>query len=304
MSSENLAALERRRDSIASVVPFLDAVRSIAEIGYRRADRALEPLERFKEKLDSSLNAVAATMVDRGSWHALSALAAHRPLGLLVVGTQRGLCGPFNQRLIAEALRLAETRRTEGRTVQLLVLGARCQRLMEARDVEMLYTRATGSLAEPDYETIEEITLDLIGLLQNADVGEIVAVHNVPFQRFQYRPQATSLFPMHLPEPSVPRSVPVEAPALDPDALFTHIATEQMLIDLYEIALKSAASEQLARVNAMRLASENAGRMVDRLSQEITRARNERITASLLEVVSGFNSIQDQEAASAGSAGE
>jgi F-type H+-transporting ATPase subunit gamma len=292
--SENLEFLERRITSISSVVPFLNAVRSIAEIGYRRANRALEPLERFKERLDSMLEPVASTMTVRGSWHALSELAEKRPLGLLVLGTQRGLCGPFNQRLITEAQIRAKEVRSEGRAVRLLVLGARCQRLMEARGTETIYSRAIGSLAEPDYETIEEITLDLIGLLQNAVIGEIVVVHNVAFQRFQYRPEATRLFPLELPELRASRSRLGEPPAYDPDALFTHVSTEQLLVSLYEMALKSAAAEQLARINAMRLASENAQRMVERLTQDMARARSERVTKSLLEVVSGFQLIEDQ----------
>jgi F-type H+-transporting ATPase subunit gamma len=67
-----------------------------------------------------------------------------------------------------------------------------------------------------------------------------------------------------------------------------HLISEYVLTELYSSAIESAVSEQLARVAAMRLASENARKLLDELTMQYNLARQRSITQSLLEIVTGY----------------
>jgi len=88
-------------------------------------------------------------------------------------------------------------------------------------------------------------------------------------------------------------------PTGDAAALLTHLLTERVLVGLYQAVIDSAVSEQLARMYTMRLAAENARRLVDRLTLEYNMARRNAITAALLEVAAGYAATPG-EAADAG----
>ena len=91
-------------------------------------------------------------------------------------------------------------------------------------------------------------------------------------------------------------------PAGDAAALLTHLLTERVLVGLYQAVIESAASEQLARMYTMRLAAENARRLVDRLTLEYNLARRNAITAAVLEVAAGYEATAGEAVSDAGPA--
>jgi len=285
---DNLAALAAHRLAIQRLVPVLDAVRAVAEIAWRRAERGFRPLARYGERLEAAFD-FALSALEPAERLAFLAAGAHTPVALLVVSAERGLCGAFNERLVAHALRHAATLSARGRAVHFLSLGSRGRRLLEAAGRPPLYAHPLASLATPTYVDVEGVALDLIDQFERRVFGQLIVVHNAPLRRFQYGVEVRELLPPK-PRTGDRRAAARLAvkPADDLPGLLTHLLTEHLLIGLYEAVIRSAMSEQLARVEAMRLATDNAGRLVDRLSLEYTRARNAAATQALLEIVAGY----------------
>jgi F-type H+-transporting ATPase subunit gamma len=157
----------------------------------------------------------------------------------------------------------------------------------------VLYRHSLPSLSIPAYVDVQEIALDLLGFVENGVFGRLIVVHNAPVQRFQYAPTTRILIPPDVGDSAAARQRVVLKPATDAPMLVTHLLTEYLLVGLYQAVLESAMSEQLARIYTMRLAAENARKLLDRLTLAYNLARRNAITASLLEIVSAYEMMAD-----------
>jgi len=297
---ESLQELGAHRQTIGRLVPLLDAMRSIAEIAWHRAEQASRPLARYAQSLQGVLEEVAASLESRERTTLLGTPARESVTGLLCIGSERGLCGAFNDRVVAEALSQGRSLAASGRRIAYLSLGGRGRRLLEAASGPVLYARSLPSLSVPAYVDIEGIALDLVKLTERGVVSRLLVVHNAPVRRFQYGPTIRPLLPPDLPAaPRATHRVRIK-PAGDAAALLTHLLTERVLVGLYQAVIESAVSEQLARMYTMRLAAENARRLVDRLTLEYNMARRNAITSALLEVAAGYEATAGDGAPDAG----
>ncbi len=298
---ESLEVLDAHRRGVSRLVPILDAVRSIAELAWRNAERGFEPLDAYATRLRTSFAGVVATL----SREERAALVPRDrlPVGLLVVGAERGLCGAFNERLVDHALAQRRALGAQGATVRMLCLGRRTRRLLEAAHVPLLYTRALASLAVPAYVDVQAVALDLLALTERKAFGRLLVVHNAPRRRFEYAPATHPLLPPELPPAGDGPPPAVVVPAGDRPLLLTHLMTEQVLVGLYRSVMESVISEQLARIYTMRLAADHARHLVDHLTLQCNLARRNAITNSLLEIVAGYDATMRAGLPGAGPAG-
>lgn len=289
---DDIAAIAAHRHTIERLIPLLNAIRSVAEIAWRRAEQGLYPLTRYSEQTQTVLETVVASLAaDRRT--SITAGWSDARTALLLVTSERGLCGPFNDRVISGGLKLARELTEQGKVVNFICLGSRGQRLLEARGNTSIYSRTLPSFSVPTYVDIEEVALDMLDLLEQQVFGRLVVVHNTPVQRFQYGLITNVLLPPDIAIPKGhPSSVTVK-PVADAPALLTHLLTEHLLLGLYRAVLESAISEQLARIYTMRLAVEHAEKLLETLTLDYNLARRHDETTSLLEIVTGYEATLD-----------
>lgn len=293
--NESLEEVAARRDAVGGLVPFLDAIRSIAEIAWRRAEQRAEPLRAYRDQLDAILDRTLRS-VDEAERSRLLSWPGRRSatpiIGLLFITAERGLCGSFVERLIAFGLDQARAREARGETVRLLCLGSRGERRLAAAGQELIYTGSLPSLAAPTYVGIERTALDLLDLAEQGAFTRLVVVRNAPVRRFQFEPSVHTLLPLDLSVPPRHDGRASVKPASDAPALLSQVLTEHFLLDLYQSILESALSEQLARVFAMRLATDNARHLVADLTDAYNLAARYAETNELLETISGYETTR------------
>ena len=289
---DDIAAIAAHRHTIEHLIPLLNAIRSVAEIAWRRAEQTLPPLTRYSEQMQTVLETVVTSM-EADTRSAITAGWSDEKTALLLVTSQRGLCGPFNDRVVAGGLKLARELTAQGKRVNFICLGSRGRRLIEARGKNSLYSRPLPSFSVPIYVDIEEVALDMLDLLEQQVFGRLIVIHNTPVRRFQYELTTNTLLPPDIAMPQHhPRRVSVK-PVADVPALVTHLLTEHMLIGLYRAVIESVISEQLARIYTMRLAVEHAEKLLETLTLEYSLARRHAETTSLLEIVTGYEATLD-----------
>ena len=281
---ESLEALAAHRLTLERLIPLLDAIRSVAEIGWRRAERSAAPLGRYRDRVRATLEVVVASLDARARDAILG--RGQGPLGVLFVTSERGLCGAFNNRLVAQGLAELPRFAWHAAPVRILCLGSRGRRILEAAGRDLLYTRPLPSLSLPSYGEIETIALELLDLVERGAFKQLWVVHNAPVRRFQYAIATRRLLPLDM-EVGPRRRARVKPPG-DTPRILTHFLTEDLLVGLYQAVLESATSEQLARIHAMRLATDNVRRLVGQLTSEYNAARRNAITGALMEIVAGY----------------
>ncbi len=285
-------AIRSHQHAIQQVVPLLEAMRSIAEIDFRRAETRLPPLRRYAESIDGQLGALNQS---RDGAYGLDGVAGET--ALVVVSSERGLCGAFNAHLIGRVREELRRLRAAGDEVVLVCLGRQGRSLLLAAGEELAYESPMPTFALPAYLDVERVAIEVLDLMEERACGRLVVMYNRPAHQFQYEVTQRQLFPVEpgeLPEDKAIRPVDVK-PDSDADNLFEHLVTERVLIDLYEAVIESAISEELARVAAMRLATDNARKLLEELTLDANRARQISETNALLEIISGFDAASVQE---------
>ena len=294
---DSLEQIKRRRDLIRHLGPFLRAVRSMAEIAYRRAQSSVPPLDAYSDQVHESL----ALVQSEGSVAPLppTSKSDSKTVGIVIVTSERGFCGRFPDSAVEHGLDEARRVAADGGEARLICLGSRGRRILETHGHETAYYKPLSSLGATSYAEVETIAIDLLEMYESGQLDQLVICANEATGRFSFAPKRRTLWPpepVAEAEPSQSTAVSI-VPEYDSTRLLTHLLTESLLLGLYRVILHSSLAEQLARISAMDSAARNAENLVDDLSLEyLVRSRQEETTA-LMEIVAGYEVSTTQKVA-------
>ena len=281
----SLKALRKRIATVRSTQQITKAMKMVAAAKLRRAQEAAERARPYAAKLAEMFTAVAAGVEPQA--HPLLARRPEQRIDLLVLTSDRGLCGGYN----ANLLRFAEGVMRERAAAETAVVvvgrkGVEYYRRRSARvvaDRQGILTTAPAAMAA---ELAQEVTRRFVA-------EETDAVHLV-YTRFR---SALSQDPTTV--PLLPVAAPAtDAPAVDyifePErpALLARLLPRYVEALITQALLEAIASEHGARMTAMDNATRNAGEMIDSLTLSMNRARQATITKELMEIVSGAEALK------------
>lgn len=276
-----LKAIRRRVSSVRNIQQITKAMKMVSAARLRRAQEVAFAARPYAEKLEAVLQNLAA----QSQTLAPPFLAAReeKNIDLLLVTSDRGLCGGFNSALnrAAEAF----IRQHPGQKVTLSIVGRRGYDHFKRQPV-----------------TIAEQHINLFGRLTPTLAHEIGRRAG---ERF-LNGQADSMYVLYarfrsalVQTPTIDRVLPIVAKERDathtplaylyepaPQELLASLLTRYIDMLIYRAMLESVASEHGARMTAMDNATNNAVEMIDRLTLDMNRARQAGITRELLEIVS------------------
>jgi F-type H+-transporting ATPase subunit gamma len=283
----SLKALRKRISTVRSTQQITKAMKMVAAAKLRRAQEAAERARPYADKLVEMFGAVVADLEE--NVHPLLARRDEQRIELVVVTSDRGLCGGYNSNLIRKAE--AFVREHPGKQIVFTVVG---KKALES------YRRRGGKLVGEVIDLMSRPAIDSAraiaqGITERFANGETDAVYLV-YSRFQSAisqiPTVRPLLPVALPE-STAKSQPVEyiyepkRPELLAALLPRYIETLLM-----QALLEAVASEHGARMTAMENATTNASEMIGRLTLSMNRARQAAITTELMEIVSGAEALK------------
>ena len=288
----SLKDLKIRIASVKSTRKITKAMQMVAAAKLRRAQEAAEAARPYAERMETVLGNLAAGASASASAPRLLAGTGKSEVHLLVVATsERGLCGGFNSSIVrlarAHAIRLL----AEGKTVRILTVGKKGREQLR-RDMgsSLLAHVDLSAVKKLGYADASAIAQDL---LHRYAAGEF-DVCTIFYNRFQsvisQIPTARQLIP------AVFEAREGAAAALyeyepDEEAILTELLPRGIATQIFTALLENAASEQGARMSAMDNATRNAGDMIDRLTIQYNRSRQQAITSELIEIISGAEAL-------------
>jgi F-type H+-transporting ATPase subunit gamma len=221
-------------------------------------------------------------------------------VAILVLTGDRGLAGAFNANVIRRSFALERTLRGEGKQVRWLVSGKKGRSTLTFRRYE-LSGGWTGFTDKPAYADAQAIAHRLAELYEAAEVDRVVLVYNEFVSALVQRVVERDVLPISedLLETSdeerredALRGDFIFEP--EPELILERLLPAYLETELFRALLESAASEQGARMTAMRNASKNAGELIDNLTLAMNRARQAEITQEILEVVAGADALSQE----------
>jgi F-type H+-transporting ATPase subunit gamma len=225
--------------------------------------------------------------------------------GVLVVSSDRGLCGAYNSGAFRKAEELFSRLRQDGKTPVLYTVGRKAQGYFTFRNWDIRESW-TGFSERPSYEDALEVAKALVSAFMagegddDGDVDEHEGVDELHIVFTEFKSMMSQSVGAHRIAPMVVEYVeddnqPKTLYSFEPDAttLFDAMLPRYVATRIYTALLESAASELASRQRAMKSASDNADDLIKSLTLEANRERQAQITQEISEIVGGANALAD-----------
>ncbi len=288
--------LKRRIRSIRNTRKITKAMELVASARLRRAQARIEAMRPYADRM---MELMVGTARASTSLQGLTLLQRRdvQSAAIVALTGDRGLAGAFNAQVLRHAFALERQLRAEGVTVRWLVAGKKGRSSLTFRgyDLEASWTGFSDQPAYADAQTIAHRAADLY---ENGEVDRVVLVYNQFVSALVQRVVEQDVLP--IPERLLERREEEREQAAllgdfiyepEPEEILQRLLPVYVETELYRALLESAASEQGARMTAMRNASGNAGDLISSLTLDMNRARQAEITQEILEVVAGADAL-------------
>lgn len=295
--------LQRKIKSADELQSIVKTMKALAAVSIRQYEQAVIALAEHDRALAMGIQILMSNNPD--------ALAAQRPsrpqrLGIVVFGTDQGMCGRFNQQLVDFMLirlkklsKVHSPRRPSTSPPALLAVGTRiADGLVAAHQPVKECLSVPGSI-EGITPLVQQIVLQLEDWRQRGQVDHIWVFHNHPVDGTSSAPALLQLFPLSYlylqtlqrrPWPSRCRPQITMASA----KLFSALFQQHFFIGLYRACAESLAGENASRLAAMQMAEKNIEERLFDLNAVFQQQRQEAITEELLDIVSGFEALSEE----------
>jgi F-type H+-transporting ATPase subunit gamma len=282
-----LKAIRRRVASVRNIQQITKAMKMVSAARLRRAQEAALAARPYAEKLEAVLQNLASQGATLS--HPLLETREEKNVDLILITSDRGLCGGFNSNLIRTAE--AFTRERSGQKVTISLVGRRGFDYFKRRSVTMgeqhinLFGKFTPPLAH-------EIGARMSQRFLNEETDGVYVLYARFRSAISQIPTIDKILPVSSKE-GASTQAPLEylyEPA--PEELLASLLTRYADMLIYRAMLESVASEHGARMTAMESATSNAVEMIGRLTLDMNRARQSSITRELLEIVSTSEALK------------
>jgi F-type H+-transporting ATPase subunit gamma len=295
--------LRRRIRSTRSTKKITKAMELVATSRIGKAQERVAASQPYARAITGVLTALASNAnIDNPL---LTPRATVRRSGVLLITSDRGLCGAYNVNAIRTAEQLIARLREEGKRPVLYVIGRKGIGYYRFRGREIANSWS-GFSEQPSFEDARKVGDTVIAaFLAGADdtdehagadgvlgVDELHLVHTHFRSLLSQIPQARLLAPMEVEErEAAPGLLPQYEFEPGPDELLDALLPKYINTRIYAALLDSAASESASRRRAMKSATDNAEEMIKTLTREMNSARQSAITQEISEIVGGANAL-------------
>src|SRR5437016_362937 len=289
--------IKRRIRSVGNTRKITRAMELVAAAKLKKAQSRIEEMRPYADRM---LELMAGTARASTSVRGLPLLQQHERddrVAIVPLTGDRGLAGAFNSQILRRALALERELRGEGKEVRWIGVGRRGVGSLRFRRFELV-GEFTGFTDEPRYADAQAIGHRVAELYTEDEVDRVLLVYNHFESALVQQVTVQDLLPLSeglLETDEEERQEDAQRGDFifepEPEQILERLLPVYLETELYRALLESAASEQGARMTAMRNASSNAGDLIASLTLAMNRARPAEITQELLQVVAGADAL-------------
>jgi len=283
----NLKDIQRRIASVKKTQQITRAMRMVAGAKLRRAQDTSTAAKPYAEKMRETLLEVGRVQKD-AEHPLLKEREQVRVVEYIVVTSDRGLCGAYNNNALKLAEQTIAAREAEGCKVLITVAGKKARDFFRTRRLKQLgeFYPQEGWVT---YGQAAEIAGRAAERFAAGEVDEAYLVYNEFVSAMTQTPRVDRLLPFAAEDDGSE----VLAFEIEPDAnaLLATLVPKAVEVEVYKALLENQTGEHAARMAAMESATRNTEELVDSLTLQFNRARQAAITKELVEIVSGAEAL-------------
>ncbi|BDI61595.1 F0F1 ATP synthase subunit gamma [Qipengyuania nanhaisediminis] len=287
----SLKELKGRINSVKSTQKITKAKQMVAAAKLRRAQAAAEAGRPYAERLSAVMASLAGKVSGDSAPRLLAGTGSDQRHLLVVVNTDKGLCGGLNSNIVKAAKLKARELIAEGKDVTFYLVGKKGRAPLK-RDFADAIGKGfdTAGVKTPGFEEADAISAELIAMFED---GKFDVAHLI-YPTFQsalvQNPTVNQLIPVPSPEVSEDSDAVVEYEPGEEEIL-EELLPRYVKTQLFGALLEREASEQGASMTAMDNATRNAGDLINKLTIQYNRSRQAAITTELIEIIAGAEAL-------------
>lgn len=285
-----LRDIKRRIKAVNSTSKITKAMKMVAASKFRKAQQRMFELRPYADRMSAVLSSLAGGV--ESEIHPLLAVRPRKKADIIVLTSDRGLCGAFNSNILRAASKHISNMKKEGFEVNVSAIGRKAVDYFKRRNVP-LKKSWTGISGRISYANAQEIAADIIERYTNEATDEIILAYNEFKSVAAQKVVVTRLLPLASIEATA-ETLPVFNFIYEPskEDIFNNLLPKNVEIQIFRALLESQASEEAARMSAMENATKAANDMINSLTLQFNKARQASITRELMDIVGGVEALK------------
>ena len=288
-------ALDRRRKSVRNIRKITRTMELIATARFKKAmDRSVAARD-YTKHLAKILENIASVGADVA--HPLLEIRPTKRTATLVLTGNRGLCGGYNSNIVRQSLALLGQWKSERVPAHVSVSGKRGISALRFRGVDIA-ERYTQFEDKPEFSAVAPIGQAYLAAYSAGEIDRLDVVYTKFHSIAKQEAVTETLLPLAPPQATTSAAATTKLASDEYDfypsagTILEEILPASFLSRLFKCFLDAAVSEQVARMVAMKAATENAGGLIKSLSRQYNRARQSQITGEIMEILGGVEALK------------
>ncbi len=293
----NLKEVRIRIASVKSTQQITSAMKMVAASKLRRAQNAILKMRPYAAKLKEILQNISASL-DAGDENVYSQKRNPEKVLLIILTSNRGLCGAFNANIMRTAVQRIQndySLQYKSGNVSILTIGRKATEFMTKREYNLISSHDSifDSLT---YDNVAAIASSVMNAFARKEFDRVEIVYNQFKNAAVQRVVVEQFLPVETPVDNTLTSKSNNDFIFLPsqEEIVSELIPKSLKIQFYKTVLDSYASEHGARMTAMHQATDNAGDLIKELNLAYNKARQASITKEILEIVSGAEALKNQ----------
>ncbi|GHV10746.1 ATP synthase gamma chain [Bacteroidia bacterium] len=290
----SLKEIKGRIASVKSTQKITSAMKMVASASLRKAQYQIERFLPYQSKLNEMIRSFLASETDFES--NLSEVRDVKRVAIVVFSSNSGLCGAFNSNIIKLLNETLERyKHLSPKNIEIYPMGKKVE--SQVRKMALPYS-IMGSYIDlvdkPNFDGAKQISANLIHDFLTRKIDKVELVYNHFKTTAVQVPTAEQYLPLLLEEPQDAAKTIQTDYIVEPDkaTILQSLLPKSLNSKIYAVLCDTVAAEQAARVVAMQIATDNAGDILDGLTIQYNKQRQQSITSELLDIIGGSEALK------------
>ncbi|MEQ8856602.1 F0F1 ATP synthase subunit gamma [Gimesia sp.] len=293
---QDFETLKRSIDSTRDLESVVRTMKTLAAVSIRQYEQAVDSLEDFAETVNRGLAMVLKNVPPQTS---LSELQGTGSTGIIVFGSDQGMCGQFNEQIGSFALDYFAEDPRPATEHAWMVIGSRISGKLQDAGCQIDYEFNLPGAVTGISPLVADILTEIDRWRFERHLGIIHIFYNQRVSASSYKPHAQQLLPIdpaQLAESYTPASTSRSLPLFTilPGILLSRLIRQYLFVSLFRACAESQAGENASRIASMQAAEHNIKERLMNLQAEFNQRRQTAITEELLDVVTGFEALKEE----------
>ena len=289
-----LRDINKRLRAIKNTKKITAAMKMVAAAKLRKVQDRMLNFRPYASGMESVLSNLAK--VSEREIHPLLALRPRKTVEVVVITSDKGLCGAFNSNVLRASFKYINQLKADGIELNLSVIGRKARDFYRRREFERR-NDWTGISGNVTYGNAQEIANSLSENYINEAVDEVVLIYNEFKSMIAQRIVTMKLLPIGTiePEGEEARDMSMYGDYMyEPSrqAIFEQLLPKYIEIQIFRALIESSAAEEAARMAAMENATKNCSELIEKVTLQANKVRQAMITKDLMDIVGGVEAMK------------